>query len=151
MCPTRNCLTCLVRYRRLQVKRLLQPEPKWLPPLLSWPPVLVASSGDDWVTESSIAADARKTNETQEAVIDSNMKRTAIFARDWLDETEDTPEDLKELMLLWQNDHTALRSHVSLLTAAGLRVLVQDSREQAREQRRLADNAFATVRRLVQQ
>jgi hypothetical protein len=97
-------------------------------------------SGDEWVTKSSVA-------KTQ-AVIDSNMKRTAIFSRDWLNKTDDTPEDQNELMLLWQNDHTALQAHISLLR--GLRVIVEAERAEARKQRQLAENASATVGRLEQ-
>jgi hypothetical protein len=104
-------------------------------------------SGDDWVTKSSIAVDARKIDRIQ-AVIDSDMNRTAFFARKWCNETEDTSEVLKELMLRWQNDDTALQTHISLLS--GLRMLVEDGREEARKQRQRADDASANVSRLEQ-
>jgi DNA repair ATPase RecN len=102
-------------------------------------------SGDDWVTKSSIALDARKIDRIQ-AVIDSDMNRTAFFARNWCNETEDASEDLKELTLLWQNDHTALQTHVSLLR--GLRMIVEHHKEDAQKQRQYADKVSASVRRL---
>ena len=104
-------------------------------------------SGDDWVTKSSIAVDARKIDRIQ-AVIDSDMNRTAFFARNWCNETEDASEDLKELTLLWQNDHTALQTHVSLLR--GLRMIVEHHKEDAQKQRLYADKVSAAVRRLEQ-
>jgi hypothetical protein len=104
-------------------------------------------SGDDWVTKSSIALDARKVDRIQ-AVIESDMKKTAYFARNWCDETEYASEDLKELTLLWQNDHTALQTHVSLLR--GIRMIVEHHREDARKQRQYADKVSAAVRRLQQ-
>jgi len=102
-------------------------------------------SGDDWVTKSSVALDARKIDRIQ-AVIDRDMHRTAFLARNWCNETEDASEDLKELTLLWQNDHTALQTHVSLLR--GLRMIVEHHREHARKQRLYADKVSAAVRRL---
>lgn len=102
-------------------------------------------SGDDWVTKSSVALDARKIDRIQ-AVIDLDMNRTAYFARNWCNETEDASEDLKELTLIWQNDHTALQTHVSLLRS--LRMIVEHHREEARKQRQYADKVSAAVRRL---
>lgn len=109
---------------------------------------LTASAGcQTMVTASSIAADARTTDKTQ-TVIEANMKRAVIFARDWLDETEDTSDHFNELTPLWQNDRAALQAHVSLLR--GLRKIVETEREEVRKQRRLADDASAAVRQLDQ-
>jgi hypothetical protein len=77
--------------------------------------------------------------EPTQAVIEANMKRAIIFARDWLNETEDISEDFNELMPLWQNDHAALQAHVSLLR--GLRLIVETQRAEVQKQLRLADDA----------
>jgi hypothetical protein len=104
-------------------------------------------SGDDWVTKSSIAVDVRKIDRIQ-AVIDSDMNRIAFFARNWCNETENASEDLKELTLMWQIDHTALQTHVSLLR--GLRIIVERHKEDAQKQCLYADKVSAAVRRLKQ-
>jgi hypothetical protein len=95
-------------------------------------------SGDNWVTESSIAR----------AIIDSDMERIACFARHLCNGAEDAPEHLKEQTLLWQIDYTILQNYMSLLRL--LRIIVEHYREDVLEQRHHADEASLAVSRLEQ-
>lgn len=74
------------------------------------------------------------------------MKRASLLGKNWCEEAYWAGKGLKNLTLIWQNDHTALQTHVALLR--NIRMLVEHHNVESRKQRQHAEEVSTNVIRL---
>ncbi|KIM26884.1 hypothetical protein M408DRAFT_174776 [Serendipita vermifera MAFF 305830] len=102
-------------------------------------------TGDDWIPKSHVATDLVRVAEI-EAVIDSDIKAITVESVNSVRAAQSVAENIKQDTLRWQNDHTALNTHISALKE--FRKTLERHEEDGLKQRELADKVSATVKRL---
>ena len=102
-------------------------------------------TGEDWVPKSHIAADVVRVGEI-EAVIEADIKTITAESIKCVRNAQIVAEKVKQDTLRWQNDHTALHTHISVLKE--FRTTLERHEEDGLKQREFADKLSVTIKRL---